>query len=79
LGLLGWFIVASGASWAVVASIDDRMGLALERGKPRFYERVDMLNSVLEILSSLGVLPAIQFMAVAASAIFVYRYFTDRG
>jgi hypothetical protein len=38
-----------------------------------------MLGAVIEILSALGVLSAIQFAAVAIAAIFVYRYFTDRG
>lgn len=38
-----------------------------------------MLSGVMEVLSNLGVLPAIQFIAVACAAIFVYRYFTDRG
>jgi hypothetical protein len=38
-----------------------------------------MLGSVLEVLNALGVLPAIQFTAFAVSAIFVYRYFTDRA
>ncbi len=38
-----------------------------------------MLNSVLEILQALGVLPAIQFIAVTVAAIYIYRYLTDRG
>lgn len=38
-----------------------------------------MLTSVMEILQAVGVLPAIQFMAVAVAAIFVYRYFTGRS
>ena len=38
-----------------------------------------MLDAVLDVLSRLGVLPAIQFVAVAVAAIFIYRYFTDRG
>jgi hypothetical protein len=35
-----------------------------------------MLTSVIDILSQLGILPAIQFMAVASATIFIYRYFT---
>jgi len=38
-----------------------------------------MLNGVLEVLSALGMLEAIQFAAVAGVAIFLYRYFTDRS
>jgi hypothetical protein len=38
-----------------------------------------MLDAVLDVLSRLGVLPAIQFIAIAVAAIFIYRYFTDRG
>lgn len=38
-----------------------------------------MFDSVLDILSKLGVLPAIQMMAVSIAAIFIYRYFTDRS
>lgn len=38
-----------------------------------------MLSGVMEILNAMGILPAIQFIAVAVAAIFVYRYFTDRG
>lgn len=38
-----------------------------------------MLNDVLEVLSAIGVLPAIQFMVVAGSAIYIYRYFVDRA
>lgn len=37
-----------------------------------------MLNDAISVLSTLGVLPAIQFIAVATAAIFVFRYFTDR-
>lgn len=38
-----------------------------------------MLNQVIDVLNSLGVLSAIRFVAVAVAAIFIYRYFTDRG
>lgn len=38
-----------------------------------------MLNQALDILSGLGILSSIQFIAVAAAAIFIYRYFTDRS
>ena len=38
-----------------------------------------MLDAVMDVLSRLGVLPSIQFVAIAVAAIFVYRYFTDRG
>lgn len=38
-----------------------------------------MYNEAMQILSGLGVLPAIQFVAVAVAAIFIYRYFTDKG
>lgn len=38
-----------------------------------------MVNDVIGLLSQLGIMPAIQFMAVAVAAIFIYRYFTDRG
>lgn len=40
---------------------------------------VKMLASVMEVLSALGLLTAIQFAAVAVIAIFVFRYFTDRS
>ena len=38
-----------------------------------------MLDAVIEVLQRLGILPVIQFAAVAIAAIFIYRYFTDRG
>jgi len=38
-----------------------------------------MMQAVLDVLNALGILPAIQFMAIAVSAIFIYRYFTDRS
>lgn len=38
-----------------------------------------MLASVIEVLNRFGLLGAIQFCAVAMSAIFVYRYFSDRS
>jgi len=38
-----------------------------------------MLSAVLDVLQQLGVLGAIQFIAVTVAAIYVYRYFTDRG
>lgn len=38
-----------------------------------------MIQPVMDILSQLGVLSAIQFIAVSVAAIFIYRYFTDRG
>ena len=38
-----------------------------------------MINQVIDVLSQLGILPAIQFAAVAVAAIFIYRYFTDKG
>ena len=38
-----------------------------------------MFNQALDILSGLGILPAIQLIAVATAAIFLYRYFTDRS
>lgn len=38
-----------------------------------------MLSAVIEVLQALGVLGAIQFSAIAIAAIFIYRYFTDRG
>ena len=38
-----------------------------------------MLDAVIEVLQRLGILSAIQFAAVAIAAIFIYRYFTDRG
>ena len=37
-----------------------------------------MLSSALDVLDQLKVLQSIQFIAIAISAIFVYRYFTDR-
>lgn len=37
-----------------------------------------MLNDAMGVLSILGVLPAVQFIAVAVAAIFIYRYFTDK-
>jgi hypothetical protein len=38
-----------------------------------------MLTQVMDILSAIGVLPTIQFTAVAVAAIFIYRYFTNNG
>lgn len=38
-----------------------------------------MLAQVLDVLDQLGVLPVIQLVAVITGAIFVYRYFTDKG
>jgi len=39
---------------------------------------MSMLADVIQILQQLGVLGAVQFIAIAISAIFIYRYFTDR-
>lgn len=33
----------------------------------------------MEILQTVGVLSAVQFIAIAVAAIYVYRYFTDRS
>jgi hypothetical protein len=38
-----------------------------------------MLNDVINMLSQLGLMGTFQFVAVTVAAIFVYRYFTDRG
>lgn len=38
-----------------------------------------MLNDVVEVLQVLGILPVIQFTTVAVTAIFLFRYFTDKG
>jgi hypothetical protein len=38
-----------------------------------------MLNAAIEVLSALGILPVIQMVSVAIGAIFLYRYFTDKG
>lgn len=38
-----------------------------------------MLNQAIDVLTALGILPVIQFVAVVTGAIFIYRYFTDRG
>lgn len=38
-----------------------------------------MLSAVMEILNTLGLTSAIQFVGIAIAAIFLYRYFTDRG
>lgn len=38
-----------------------------------------MITEVMNILQQMGVLPAVQFIAVAIAAIFVYRYFTGQG
>lgn len=38
-----------------------------------------MFQAAIEILQQLGVLPVIQMVALAVGAIFIYRYFTDRG
>lgn len=37
-----------------------------------------MLDQAIDILNRLSVLPALQLIAVAIAAIFIYRYFTDR-
>lgn len=38
-----------------------------------------MMGSVMEILNALGLTPVLQFIGVAVAAIFIYRYFTERG
>lgn len=38
-----------------------------------------MIQQAIDILSMLGVLPVISLIAVATGAIFIYRYFTDKG
>lgn len=37
-----------------------------------------MIENVMDVLSRMGVLPAVQFIGIAIAAIFIYRYFTDR-
>jgi hypothetical protein len=37
------------------------------------------MGDIIGVLSALGILPAIQLAAVAIVAIFLYRYFTDKG
>lgn len=38
-----------------------------------------MFQAAIDVLSQLGILPVIQMVAIAIGAIFIYRYFTDRG
>lgn len=38
-----------------------------------------MFQDALDILSGLGILPAVQMIAIAIAALFIYRYFTDRS
>lgn len=38
-----------------------------------------MFSAAIDVLAQLGVLPVIQMVAIAVGAIFIYRYFTDRG
>jgi hypothetical protein len=38
-----------------------------------------MFQAAIDVLAQLGILPVIQMVAVATGAIFIYRYFTDRG
>lgn len=38
-----------------------------------------MFDAAIQVLSQLGILPVIQMVAIAVGAIFIYRYFTDRG
>lgn len=38
-----------------------------------------MFAEAMDILRQLGVLPAIQLIAVSVAAIYIYRYFTDRS
>lgn len=38
-----------------------------------------MFQAALDVLSQLGVLGVIQMVAVAMGAIFIFRYFTDKG
>lgn len=38
-----------------------------------------MLQAALDVLSQLGILPVIQMIAVSCGAIYIYRYFTDKG
>lgn len=37
------------------------------------------MQAIMEVLNTLGLTPIIQTMAVAMGAIFLYRYFTDKG
>jgi len=38
-----------------------------------------MIQQAIDILSMLGILPVISMVAVAVGAIYIYRYFTDKG
>jgi len=38
-----------------------------------------MLSAMIDVLEQLGILPVIQVMVISTGAIFLYRYFTDRG
>lgn len=38
-----------------------------------------MIDLVMDILSKMGVLPAVQFIAVGVAAIYIYMYFTNRS
>jgi hypothetical protein len=38
-----------------------------------------MFEQAIQMLADLGILPVIQMVAVAMGAIFIYRYFTDKG
>lgn len=38
-----------------------------------------MLDSVVEVLNAFGLMPAIQFVAITLSAIFIFTYLVNRG
>ena len=42
-------------------------------------ERIRMFEAAIDVLNKLGIMPVIQMVAVSVGAIFIYRYFTDKG
>ena len=50
-------------------------------GIPAILQEKDkkMIDLVMDILSKMGVLPAVQFIAVGVAAIYIYMYFTNRS
>lgn len=38
-----------------------------------------MITQAMQVLQDLGIYPVFQAVAIAVAAIFLYRYFTDKG
>jgi hypothetical protein len=38
-----------------------------------------LLQQAIDLMKDLGIFPVFSFIAIAVAAIYIYRYFTDRG